>query len=364
MSIFNRIARRNSFFCFILFGILTFIFNSAFADTNMSSIKHIVMFGDSLSDDGNLYRSLFHFIPKSPPYFAGRFSNGPTWIEDLAAYYKEKNQIDYENYAVGGATTILHMPSLTFIAPSNLDWEMFLYFSQHILPIKKTDTLFAIWIGGNDYLFDTTDDPDVLTTHVVDQIKSEINRLIWHNAKNILLLNLPDLGKIPYAATSNNAERLHYLAVAHNQKLSNMLDDLKISHPDVSFIFIDMYNIFKTLKQDVSIFDEKYHVKIQDTAHACWGGNVFLRPLNKLNLQQNIKQELIAKNSMLDINKASEQITYSPDLYETYLLGERYKQGELPCANPENYLFWDKIHPTAVTHQVIAQIVEEALQSS
>jgi len=41
----------------------------------------LVVFGDSLSDNGNLYA--ISGQPTSPPYFQGRFSNGPVFTELL-----------------------------------------------------------------------------------------------------------------------------------------------------------------------------------------------------------------------------------------------------------------------------------------
>src|SRR5690242_20274022 len=42
-------------------------------------------FGDSLTDNGNLFAltRAIQPVPPSPPYFDGRFSNGPVWVEQL-----------------------------------------------------------------------------------------------------------------------------------------------------------------------------------------------------------------------------------------------------------------------------------------
>lgn len=39
--------------------------------------SRIVMFGDSLSDTGKMYGKMRGYLPSSPPYYQGRFSNGP-----------------------------------------------------------------------------------------------------------------------------------------------------------------------------------------------------------------------------------------------------------------------------------------------
>src|SRR4051812_24277895 len=46
---------------------------------------NLVVFGDSLSDVGNLSLSNGNIETPSPPYFAGRFSNGPLWVDTLAS---------------------------------------------------------------------------------------------------------------------------------------------------------------------------------------------------------------------------------------------------------------------------------------
>ena len=47
-------------------------------------ITDLYVFGDSLSDTGNLFALTFGIEPPSPPYFDGRFSDGPVWVETLA----------------------------------------------------------------------------------------------------------------------------------------------------------------------------------------------------------------------------------------------------------------------------------------
>ncbi|OMJ13366.1 Thermolabile hemolysin, partial [Smittium culicis] len=57
--------------------------------------KRLIVFGDSLSDIGNVDRAK-NVIPWVP----GRFSNGPMWNEYLAY----NNNYTLINYAYGGAT--------------------------------------------------------------------------------------------------------------------------------------------------------------------------------------------------------------------------------------------------------------------
>ncbi|MHC5725840.1 MAG: SGNH/GDSL hydrolase family protein, partial [Nostoc sp.] len=48
-----------------------------------ASFDQLYVFGDSLSDTGNIYNATGKTYPQSPPYFDGRFSDGPIWIDYL-----------------------------------------------------------------------------------------------------------------------------------------------------------------------------------------------------------------------------------------------------------------------------------------
>ena len=52
-------------------------------DLSARPITNLFVFGDSLSDSGNLL-AVTGNQRQSPPYFEGRFSDGPVWVESLA----------------------------------------------------------------------------------------------------------------------------------------------------------------------------------------------------------------------------------------------------------------------------------------
>lgn len=67
-------------------------------------LNKIVIFGDSLSDNGNLYEYMHHQLPLSPPYYEGRFTNGLDWVELLTQkFYPNSVKAHLEDYAFGGA---------------------------------------------------------------------------------------------------------------------------------------------------------------------------------------------------------------------------------------------------------------------
>src|SRR6202012_5265548 len=89
----------------------------------------------------------------SPPYFEGRFSNGPVWIEALAeSYFHEQSSAHLLNYAFGGAVVKEENTGPIF----SLKLEIATYLGAHQ---DKADenSLFIIWIGGNNYLMTPKD---------------------------------------------------------------------------------------------------------------------------------------------------------------------------------------------------------------
>src|SRR5690349_9943924 len=102
---FQRLLISFLFFACIVFSPLTLA-----ANNQSTPFSKIVFFGDSLSDNGNFYADVLGFMPKSPPYYEGRFTNGPVWAELVQQYYFAKAQVETVNYATGGETAILHNP--------------------------------------------------------------------------------------------------------------------------------------------------------------------------------------------------------------------------------------------------------------
>jgi phospholipase/lecithinase/hemolysin len=326
-------------------------------------INKIVFFGDSLSDNGNLYKLLLTIFPKSPPYFQGRFSNGPTWAEDVGKYYADHDHTDYKIYALGGATTISHPPSATFIAPTTLKLELSQY-EMDTLFKDKSKTLFAIWISGNDYLFDPYTD----VNKVVGRIAWVIETLINEGGRHFLVLNLPDLSRIPLTQHDAKIEQLHWVTQSHNKKLAEAMQNLKNAHADINLTFVNVFDIFNDLIDNPQKYNEKYHIHITDTKSACWQGGYTLKKMTSVpalssELQQTFSDQKWGENKM-NTDEISHFILHSPSVSQAYTVGKWYEQGILPCSNPNAYLFWDQIHPTGLVHQMLSQIVIQNLTAT
>jgi len=334
-----------------------------FVNARAGQINKLVFFGDSLSDNGNLYSLLFHIIPKSPPYFQGRFSNGATWAENLGKYYYTKNFADYKIYAYGGATAVFHMPSTRFLAPTLLELEVDRYLVDSIFS-NKSQALYSIWIGANDYLFDYNVDPDALTTKVVNKISWAIETLGYYGGKNFLIINLPDLSRIPKIRGSGAEDLLHTFTLLHNQKLDAAIQKIKINHPDITITMISAYDLFTDVMDNPEKYNKKYNLNVTNLSESCWkGGFVFKKTLLATEITKEIQRYNAANNteSSIDPQLVSDFITQTPELAEAFQLSQSYKMGNVPCANPDQYLFWDALHPTAIVHAILSQIAIEQL---
>jgi phospholipase/lecithinase/hemolysin len=142
------------------------------AATNFS---HIVAFGDSLTDNGNLYSEIGK--PVSPPYDDGRFSDGPVWVEYLAMHLG----VTLDNRAYAGASTGYDNP-IWGLADFGLNWQVEDYLANS--PLIQEESLIALWAGYND----RNTGRDVYTA--IDNIRSALSKLANAGAINFLVGNL------------------------------------------------------------------------------------------------------------------------------------------------------------------------------
>ena len=97
-------------------GVVASVFAGALLAISMPvlaapTFSNMVVFGDSLSDTGNLFIATGGTQPPAgQPYFNGRFSDGPLWVESLAAglnlpLASNPYLVGGNNYAFAGART-------------------------------------------------------------------------------------------------------------------------------------------------------------------------------------------------------------------------------------------------------------------
>ncbi len=180
--------------CATLFVCLLFVL-SARADPSFSNI---FIFGDSMSDTGNLASVIGDF---PPAYYNNRFSNGPVAVEilgenlglptDASLYLVGQNA--GTNYAVASAKA-----GGNEALDLNSQVNAFLAARRFSAP---EDALYIMFIGGND-VRSARDVPDgqaveTVLQNAVDRIEQNINKLIASGARNILVMNSIDMGNLP-----------------------------------------------------------------------------------------------------------------------------------------------------------------------
>ncbi len=208
------------------------------------NFNSLTIFGDSLSDPGNLF-GLTGFFPPFP-YSLGRFSNGDIWadylVDDLGF---EPAQV--QNFAFGGATTgrdngldpligslIGTNPNL----PGLLD-QVDSYLSGLGEGMANPDGLYVLWAGAND-LFNLPSDPAAIPAFLVSSVQNittAIGSLAARGADTFLVPNLPNLGLTPRTLLDGTSQQATALSLAFNTGLADALMALEQT------LFIDIISV-------------------------------------------------------------------------------------------------------------------------
>jgi phospholipase/lecithinase/hemolysin len=283
----------------------------------------VVVFGDSLSDDGNVRHLMEDQYFISYPggdfnYSDGRFTNSSdtdpssdlyagTWHEQLTHTFlglsDATNSLDGgTDHAFGGATTASGTSDRTVInnpfpfgggdftlTVDNLGKQVDDYLASNT---PDPDALYIIWGGGND-LFD--DDSSSHVTETASNVAGLVEQLAEAGARNFLVPNVPPLGLVPLykddatTATALNAASGEYRS-EFNTNLDGAITTLAGEGITITLYRLDIYGLFYRLATNPEDYG---FTNISDSA-----------------------------------------------------------QGE--SVDPDEYLFWDDIHPTTAGHYQIA----------
>jgi phospholipase/lecithinase/hemolysin len=228
---FNMASRKAVFFS----ALMALLFTSPLSAQD-TVFTNIVAFGDSLSDNGNLFRFTNGEIPNSD-YFDGRFSNGPVWVEYLATHLGA----ELDDFAYGGAST-------SGFFPPSLSAQIALWQAQG----NPAQGLFSVWAGANDYLrLGSTD-----AQGAVGNILAGLETLASSGVTRILLPNLPDLGLTPNLLSESAETQAEASAYSSdfNQGISEALVSFSEGHPGVVIYFLDVYGLFGALATEPERF--------------------------------------------------------------------------------------------------------------
>lgn len=300
--------------CFVIFPLLL-VSLLALNPAAARDYSRVVAFGDSLSDPGNAFVLTmnvsvppFQLIPAAPYARGGmHFSNGPTWVEQLArdldaqrsAGPALRQPLVFSNYAVGGATA---RPA----APFDLATQVNL-FLRDFSGAAPADALYVVYAGSNDVrdaLAALATDPTGAESFAIIQgalaaMQDSLLRLQAAGARHFLVPNAPDLSLIPAVRLQGPAAQAaaRWLADSYNTALQGLLNGLVAA----TGMEIRRLDVFALLDEVVA-------------APGAFG-------------LSNVEQACIVPGT-----------TVHPY-----------------CTHPDQYLFWDGIHPTRAGHGILAE---------
>jgi phospholipase/lecithinase/hemolysin len=174
-----------------------------FSTARAANFSAEYVFGDSLSDNGNL-AGLIGAFPH-PPSFDNSFTNGPVAVQLLAqslglsanaSLWLTSPSPQGTNYAVGGATAAAGtdiVPGVNINLPSQVA-----AFSASVSDHADPNALYVVMIGGNDVIDAVLggSGPGAVTAGANQEL-TEISTLADEGAKHFLIVDVPNVGQIP-----------------------------------------------------------------------------------------------------------------------------------------------------------------------
>jgi phospholipase/lecithinase/hemolysin len=293
-------------------------------------IKHLVVFGNSFSDNGNTYAASGDTYP-GLPYFRGRFSDGLTW----PAYFAKRLHLDidqseaFNNFAYGQAQIKGVIPLKTYY-PSYPDkqWSFSVpdLSGQIDQYLKKTPqaiemSLFVLFMGANDFLnyvpHSEKNDQD-FALHRAKVFTYQIGRLKKQGAKRIIAFTIRRLQSSPLARQLARQHGDQYM-----EKLSKMISVFN------QYVIKQYEDDDQVWVYDVYAFDQKLQSKPKQYR---WQGKTYLMS------------------------------NMSDPCYLNH--GNYIDQTSDVCKNPQQYFYFDRIHPTTYAHGLMAEDLYQSWQAA
>lgn len=267
------------------------------------SYSRLVVFGDSLSDNGNLYLATGGSTPASPPYGAGRFSNGPVFTERLG--FNAANFMGPVtgsiNYAFGGARTDSQAQ------PLGMRLQLAQY-QQRGGTFGANDLVSVL--GGANNIFQglpaagASTNPTGAITPVALGAASDMNFIVnsiaQAGAGTVLVTNLPKLSLTPQFRATPAAPLADFAVTTFNGALLTGLNATAAARPGTNIILMDLFKVGDVISGNPSAFG------VSNVTQPCFNG-----------------------------------VTV--------------------CSNPDSYFYFDGVHPTAKGHEVIARLANDYL---
>jgi len=275
-----------------------------------TAFDRLVVFGDSLADVGNVDQltASVPLVPTTPGpfYLDGRFSNGPNFVDLLAADLGLSPPVQSlaggDVWAYGGARVTGTPPPVSLVV-DDVDDQVDDFLAR--TPVAEPDALYVVFAGGNDVSSLAGSAGSVADARdAAAEVVFQVSRLHAAGARNVLAPTIPLIGLTPaFNGDPVDAMAANALSEAFNDELGLGLDALASALPDLTLFRPDVAGLFADLVADPSAFG---------LANATEPAAPGLEP------------------------------------------GDASYDISLIVPNPEAYLFWDDVHPTATGHALLA----------
>ncbi len=268
--------------------------------------ERIIAFGDSLSDTGNMYNASLWSMPNRKNWFLGRFTDGKVWVE----YLSENLDTPLHNWATGGAGADEYKHMIPGVLQQTESWKDYI---SHDFGYAADKTLFTMLIGGNDIV-----QYNISVDSIIKHQKQALETLIKNGAKNILVLNLPDVSKAPIFSVRTDSQKISNEVLDYNKRIMNVVETIKTEYgSSINIKLFDLFSLFNDLRSQ----PQKYGFRVVD--QSCLNMNSIEPPAFSANPA--VRPE---------------------------------------CTNPKEYLFWDTLHPTTAAHKKLADFVTQFINAS
>lgn len=271
------------------------------------TFTHLYVFGDSYCDVGNDYIASGGNVPAAP-YYEGRFSNGPIWVDHVSGFLGLGALKPYlsggTDFAFGGAevTAPVTTPYASTPIPS-VPQQVALYL-QSTGGKADPSALYIIEGGGNDILNAVSGSPQQLGFQIALGISESELLLRRAGAHNFLIPDLFNVGLLP--AGAGNSAFATAATSATNQWLNNLLA-LESLLEGIHIVRLDVFSLLNAVENDPS------HFGFANLTTPCTSLPTTLNPTPAV------------------------------------------------CGDPDHTFYWDVEHPTEFGHAIFATAVENTL---
>ncbi len=287
---------------------------AAFSVSSAQAYSQLVVFGDSLSDNGNAYDAMAGLQPASPYQF-NTFTNGHVAVDVMASTLG----IALDDHAYGGALTGTGnqfdlKDGIASMANTGMKSQVTNYIAAAGGKALDADALYMVWGGGNDFLGAlAVGTPAAITaaaTTAITNIATEVGMLYAAGAREFFVPTLADF-TFTYAGANAPAatqQQLSYMTTSFNNGLSAALATL--AYPNL-------------------------HIHTFDT-------NAFLA---------GVRSGIVADGGTLTGRCWTGAYTGSAT-------------GGTLCADPAKYFLFDAVHPSGFVHEALGQAFASSVAST